>query len=315
MAISPIVITFFLSGLALLGLGLYLCRRIPTSAKYQARRERRSFGHFFMFLSILPIALGGVTQYFSGNGSDADAANGNADQQLMVVVKKKPTGPISPYSFPPVPAEGRVSDLLKQAIGRLELNQTDEAMSKVNAALEADPKNWAVYYVRGNIYAVNHEWDKAEKDYQTALQMNGHDSSIQYNLADIEFLQKKYDLARPGFAALEHDDEIGDLCTYKVFLCDLYGAHLDTAGQDLDALNQIGSNASYYFANAAWSLYHQKLNEAQGWLSSAAKIYSPSKFKRYTASLSVLGYPEKMDQYSASNPPPLVSPDTTSVSK
>jgi len=179
---------------------------------------------------------------------------------------------------------------LHQVFQLVQEKQFDAALDKVNAVLLAAPQNADVYGMRGNIYAQKELWDLAWKDYQTALQFDGNDIKMKFNLAEVDFMRKKYDDARPGFLAQEKDPDIGDLATYKVFLCDLFGGHDDVAAKELDAFNQVGSNASYYFANAAWSLYHHKTENARGWLMSATKIYAPNKFKLYAASLIALGY-------------------------
>ena len=109
-------------------------------------------------------------------------------------------------------------------------------------------------------------------------------------MSEVAFLQKKYDEARPGFITMEQDPNLGDLATYKVFLCDLFGGHSETAAAELQAFDKIGSGASYYFAEAASSLYNKKPEDARGWLTSASNIYAPAKFKLYAASLFDLGY-------------------------
>jgi len=202
-----------------------------------------------------------------------------------------------PVSYsPPVgastgqPQADPVTLLLREALQLLEQKQLDAALDKVNAALQTAPQNPAAYGLRGNIFALKKLWDQAAKDYQTVLQLDGKNIQVKFNLAELEFMQKKYDDARPGFIALGQNPDMGDLAAYKVFLCDLLGAHEEAAAKELDAFNQAGANASYYFANAAWSLYHHKTEEGRGWLLSAAKIYEPNKFRIYATTLMDLGY-------------------------
>jgi hypothetical protein len=187
-----------------------------------------------------------------------------------------PSAPVTP---PPSPA-AQPSDQ----------KQFEAKLDKANAAVQAAPQNPDGYALRGNIYAEEKLWDQAAKDYQTVLQLDGKNMQMKFNLAELQFMQKKYDDARSGFAALEQDPNIGDLATYKVFLCDLFGGHDEAAAKELDAFNQIGENASYYFANASWSLYHQKTEDARGWLLSAQRIYPAIKFRLYATSLVNLGY-------------------------
>ena len=172
----------------------------------------------------------------------------------------------------------------------MEQKQFDAALEKANAAIEAAPQNAGALGLRGSIYAEKKQWDPAKKDYEAALKLDPTNVQMKFNLAELDFMQKNYDDARSGFVALQGDPNMGDLAAYKVFLCDLFGFNEKIASSELDAFNQVGSNPSYYFANAAWSLYHHKTEEARNWLLSAAKIYEPPKFRQYAASLIALGY-------------------------
>jgi Tfp pilus assembly protein PilF len=204
---------------------------------------------------------------------------GNSPPIVPPPTSSRDQGPVSPVTL-----------LLRQAYQLMGQNQLDAALDQVNAALQAAPKNTAAYVLRGNIYATQKLWDQAEKDYQAALRLDGQNVQIKFNLIELDFMQKKYDAARPGFLALGQDPDLGDLATYKVFLCDLFSAHEALAASELAAFNQASSTASYYFAHAAWSLYHHKTEDARDWLTSAASIYSPDTFKAYATSLINLGY-------------------------
>jgi Tfp pilus assembly protein PilF len=180
--------------------------------------------------------------------------------------------------------------LLRQAFQLVQEKQLDAALEKVSSAIEIAPKNPDAFILRGSIYIKQNLWAQAENDFQSALQLDNKHVQIKFDLAEIKFLQKKYDDARAGFVALQGDPEMGDLATYKVFLCDLLGGHDDDAAREWAAFNETGMNASYYFANAAWFFYRHQTEEARGWLKSAATIYPPNKFREYAASLVTLGY-------------------------
>jgi tetratricopeptide (TPR) repeat protein len=166
----------------------------------------------------------------------------------------------------------------------------DEAMTKVNSILQADPKNSSAYILRGDIYSKQKLYDQAAKDYETVLQIVGPSSVAKFNLSELKFIQKQYDDARPGFLAMEGDADLGDLATYKVFLCDLFAPHDDAAQKEFDDFNKVGGNASYYFANVAWNVYHKKPDDARTWLDSAMRIYPSQKVSLYSSSLQELGY-------------------------
>jgi tetratricopeptide (TPR) repeat protein len=182
--------------------------------------------------------------------------------------------------------------MLRDANDLLGKGDTNGALVKVNAVLQADPRSLAGYVLRGAIYSKEKQWAKAQGDYEAAHLISPHSPVVQFNLAEIHFVQKQYDAARPGFIALEvdHDSDLGDLASYKVFLCDLLAGHDAVAQQELDAFNKVGGNPSYYFANAAWNLVHHKPDDARDWLASANNIYAEEKNGFYAASLFDLGY-------------------------
>jgi len=172
----------------------------------------------------------------------------------------------------------------------LDGSPSSPSLDTINATLQSNPKNLDAYLDRGAIYSQKKLWVQAENDYKTILQLDSNNFIAKFNLAEIKFQQKEYADARPGFIALQDNTDHGDLAKYKVFLCDLFNGNEAMAAKELDAFNLIGANASYYFGNAAWDLYHKKPEDARGWLASAIRIYTPKKCSLYAASLQDLGY-------------------------
>ena len=212
------------------------------------------------------------------------------------------TNTVSQAVHPPAPGAGDSAQkfagstlspedrLLEEALRACAQDELLPGLDKVNEALKAEPRNGSAYSIRGHIYTELKQWDKAQADYETALGINQADVAAKFNLSELKFIQKAYDDARPGFDALRNDLEFGDLAAYKVFLCDLFSGHEDVARQELDTFNKSGRNASYYFGNAAWCLFHHQNDEGRNWLASAGRIYRPAKIDAYTHSLRDLGY-------------------------
>jgi tetratricopeptide (TPR) repeat protein len=181
---------------------------------------------------------------------------------------------------------------LNEAYGHLRNGELDAAVASATDILKTHPTNRDALLLRGSIYANQKKFADAQTDYDAALAAEPNNPIIKFDEGELHFLQKDYDAARTRFAALQTDPELGDLASYKVFLCDLFGSHEDQAKKELDAFNQVGGNPSYYFANAAWDLFHNNTDDAKGWLTSAANIYSdnPQKLANYASSLRSLGY-------------------------
>jgi len=201
------------------------------------------------------------------------------------------TSPPSTTASPGKPAPS-FSDTLSEAYQHFAKGELDAALTAVNAAIKQNSQNLQAFILRGAIYAQQKQWDKADYDYDVALVIDPGSAIVKFDRAELKFMQKQYDQARVGFSDLQSDKDLGDFATYKVLLCDLFGAHEDVAAKDLAALNQVGANPSYYFGNAAWDLVHNKTDEAESWLKSASRIYAdaPQKIASYTSSLTSLGY-------------------------
>jgi tetratricopeptide (TPR) repeat protein len=202
----------------------------------------------------------------------------------------KPTAstnaPSSKLTSPGDAAQQMIADAMK----RMNANDVDGALNSLSQAIKLNPNSTGAYVLRASIYCQKKQWTQAEDDFKAAARIAPKNAVLQFNLIEVKFMQKQYDVARPGYVALEKDPDMGDFASYKVFLCDLFGGHEAAAKKDLDVFNEVMGNPSYYFANAAWALYHRDLDTARDWFLSASRIYPPRKNAYYSQSLRDLGY-------------------------
>lgn len=270
---------------------LYLLRRKTPfasrrSENYVSRRHTiRLLGVLLLFPALVALAMGYVLKNNLDRLPQTSAQPGDSVEAVEPVKKIKPAKVEKPAPDPA--AEAKKQKML------------DDALAKVNVRLLGHPRDFIAYGDRGNIYAAKQQWKEAEDDYRTALMINPKLAKASFNLAEMDFRQKNYDDARPAFLALVKDRNLGDLSAFKVFLCDLLGGHATDANRELDVFNQAGTNASYYFANAAWFIFHGKPDQARDFLQSANHIYEPYKVALYTSTLTDLGYlplPEPTDE-------------------
>ena len=203
-------LTYVLIAIALVYLSLFLLKKKTPfvsrrSVKYVTRRQN--------------IRLAGVLLLFPAGLSLTMAVLLSMTVPNLPVVEKPP-----PHFDLDTPAPVVAAPAQPDPNAELKLAQElDAKLEKLNATLKAHPNDAQSYADRGNVYAAKKSWQLAEKDYQTALKLDNKIAKAAFNLAEMEFVQKKYDSARPGFLALENDPHLGDLASYKVFLCDLYG--------------------------------------------------------------------------------------------
>jgi tetratricopeptide (TPR) repeat protein len=188
--------------------------------------------------------------------------------------------------------------MIASAIKKMNANDVDGSLNDLTQAIKLDPNSTGAYVLRASIYSQKHQWKQAEDDFNAAARIAPTNVVVKVQLIELKYMQKQYDAARPGYLALVKDPDVGDFAAYKVFLCDLFGGHEDAAKKELAVFNDAMGNPSYYFANAAWDLYHKNVEDARSWLVSASRIYAVGKFTMYGQPLRDLGYlpiPEPKD--------------------
>jgi len=182
------------------------------------------------------------------------------------------------------------SQAIAEAMIAMNKNDVDGAIAKLTEAIAANPKVSSSYVLRASAYYQKKDYTKAEADFKSALAIEPKNVVIQFNIPEMEFLQKHYDVARTGYATLTSDQQMGDLAAYKVFLCDLLQGHEAQAQKERDAFDTVRRAPSFYFANAAWDLSHKKNDDARGWLVSVTTIFPSSKITYYAMPLKDLGW-------------------------
>jgi hypothetical protein len=179
---------------------------------------------------------------------------------------------------------GTSSSLLSESAQRLSDGDFEGAIRDASLALQLDPKNPAAYEALGSIYIQEKLWDRAERNYILASKLSP-DPVYKYKLAEIKYLQKDYEDARPLFLALKDDANLGELATYKAFLCDLLSGHDSAAAQDLAERDRAPAGPSLYFCHAAWALFHNQRADASKYFNAADHLYGHSVGELYISSL------------------------------
>lgn len=237
-------------------------------------------------LVALPLALCSLALLLSLNASAQQAQAPATAPKPAMVTTTAPRTNAAPNPVVVDPYSAAVATAIKLA----NANDMDGSMAKLNEAIKINPSIAGAYALRGSLYYQKKQWPQAEQDFQAAANFDPKNLVLKLNVIEIKFMEKKYDEARAGYLSLTKDKDMGDFASYKVFLCDLFDGHDAQAAKELAVFNDVGSNPSYYFANAAWSLYHKKIDDARGWLLSASNIYPSNKFLYYAKSLRDLGY-------------------------
>jgi len=303
------MLNIYLEALGVFSLGSVMLvntsiHQLSGGTVYERARVRRYVGAFLMVGALLFAGLKTLQQFVSPGLPEADSApTSSGSTQSHIAPAAGPSNPDSHASTLQqdvgTQVVSGVRDMSSQKenpppetadLQAMDPPQHDVELDKANASIRDDPVNPNLYIIRASVEYKKKLWDGARKDFQTALELDGPRVQIEFNLAEVDFAQKKYDNARSGFSLLEQDSNVGNLAKYKCFLCDLYGGHEELADKELDSFTQIRSSASYYFANVAWSLYFHKIDVAKDLLNRAEKKCSPEQVTIYQTSLYDLGY-------------------------
>ena len=175
-----------------------------------------------------------------------------------------------------------------------------ESLAKLNEVEGITGEFHIVANLRGAVFTKMRDFPAARTEFEKAVQLtkglpkeNFHPS---FNLAEINFVEKKYPAARTAFTELLTRPSVPDASTrrimeFKILIC-LIQEKNDAAAQTQAALFDQYDNDSpaFYFAQACFDFAKDNKEEAEEWLASAAKIYPKELNDVYQDSLVEAGW-------------------------
>ena len=153
--------------------------------------------------------------------------------------------------------------------------------------------------LRGVILMRQGIYDKAEAALFEAVRMDPKFWNARFNLAEIPFLQKNWAEARNRFQQLLSRDvadlegEAAQLIQYKILLTYLVETKESMADAILAKFELAPDTPAVHYANAAIALQHKNSKEANDWIATAQKNFSPQLNKLFAESLYEVGWLEK----------------------
>lgn len=175
-----------------------------------------------------------------------------------------------------------------------------EALEKLNDAEKLTGDFHLVSNLRGAVFTKMRDFKSARTEFEKAIaltkNMPREGFHPRFNLAEINFVEKKWDDARKQFTDLLNDANLPDAATgrlikYKLLICDLQQKKTAAATAALDQFDQYDNDSpAFYFAQAATAFAADKKEDAEEWLSSAAKIYPKELNDVYQDSLVEVGW-------------------------
>ena len=175
-----------------------------------------------------------------------------------------------------------------------------ESLEKLNEVEKITGDFHIVANMRGAVFTKMRDFKAARAEFEKAIALTKNlrreNFHPRFNLAEINFVEKKWPEARKAFTDLLTDSAIPDpgtkrLMEYKIMICQLQEKQMDIALGMVEKFDQYDNDSpAYYFGKAAAAFARDQKEEAEEWLGSAAKIYPKEINDVYQDSLVEVGW-------------------------
>lgn len=179
-----------------------------------------------------------------------------------------------------------------------------EALEKVNELEATFGSNHFLENLRGAAFTKMKNYTRARVHFAKAADLAKNYPAEafhpRFNLAELDFVEKKWDLARTSFQKLIDDPGkpgtgSDDLMKFKVFVCDLQQKKDAAAEKLLGTFDQYNVDSpAFYYARAAQFFIKDEKEKANEWLESARRIYPREINEVYNDSLVEMGWLETL---------------------
>lgn len=166
----------------------------------------------------------------------------------------------------------------------------EAALTKINKAESLQPGNSDVLNFRGAILAETQQYDEAKLLYERALRLEPLSFWPKFNLAEIEFMQKKYADARKGFELALKDFPDNELLRFKIVLTYLMEKNESAARAELGRFKFPSDTAAYYFAFAAQEFASGNKKGGDEWIASGVRVFGRDQTDFLYQTLADLGW-------------------------
>lgn len=165
----------------------------------------------------------------------------------------------------------------------------DEALERLFELKDDYPGDPLILNLMGSVYTKKLNYQKAEKAFRQALDIEPGFFPAAYNLGELLFLQQKYALARQYYETMRATDHRHELLQFKVALCDIMAGETVRATKVMNTIKYPGDSPAWYYAHAA--LEHKQGNTAKAreYVRGAKFVYGPEKTALFDESFQLIG--------------------------
>jgi tetratricopeptide (TPR) repeat protein len=197
------------------------------------------------------------------------------------------------------PSKAELEAMYDKAFREFDASNFPEALKQLDAIDARQPDLAESQNLRGVIFMREGIYDKAEAALNEALRIDPKFWNARFNLAEIPFLQKDWPEARNRFQELLSNNsadlqgEAAQLIQYKILLTYLLEGKDNMVDSILAKFELSPDTPAVHYSNAAIALQHKDTKEAQDWIATAEKNFTPQLNKLFAESLYEVGWMQK----------------------
>lgn len=168
--------------------------------------------------------------------------------------------------------------------------QYQQALAKLDEADAAKPNQWAVMNARGNVYLTMRDFTRARECYKRSLDLNPEGFETRFNLAEVDFVEGRYDAAVQSFQKLTTampniPAPVRNIILFKIIVSELKLNHAEEAEALIKKSNFSEQSPASYFASASLAFYTGQRAAADDWLARAQKSFKREDLEPYMDAL------------------------------
>ena len=206
---------------------------------------------------------------------------------LLAAVLLSTSAALAQFSKPD--AEEAKNIAVERVLADYGAQKYDEALARLEQLRDRHPGDPLVLNLMGSVYTKKQNYQKAEKAFRQALDLEPGFFPAAFNLGELLFLQERYELARQYYETMRATDHRHELLQFKVALCDILAGQTDRATKLINTIKYPGDSPAWYYAHAA--LEHQQGNTAKAreYIRGAKFVYGPEKTALFDETFQIIG--------------------------
>ena len=186
-------------------------------------------------------------------------------------------------------AETKKSMAIERVLADYGTQNYDKALEQLFELKDRYPSDPLILNLIGSVYTKKLNYQKAEKAFRQALDIEPGFFPAAYNLGELLFLQQKYALARQYYETMRATDHRHELLQFKVALCDIMAGETVRATKVMNTIKYPGDSPAWYYAHAALEHKQGHTAKAREYIQGAKFVYGPEKTALFDESFQLIG--------------------------